>query len=137
MGLIPSDTARAIALIQDGRSKYYVARVLGVSRCTIQRAVKRFPETKGYTRRVGSGRKRSTTARDDHFLILTILRNMNTTAVRAQNELQKVWGVAVSERTVRKRLGEHGLSARTLAHCLLLTREHRVPRLLIAHEHRN
>jgi transposase len=129
MGLIPSDTARAIALIQDGRSKYYVARVLGVSRCTIQRAVKRFPETKGYTRRVGSGRKRSTTARDDHFLILTILRNMNTTAVRARNELQKVWGVAVSERTVRKRLGEHGLSARTLAHCLLLTREHRVPRL--------
>ncbi|CAH1378447.1 unnamed protein product [Tenebrio molitor] len=40
MGLTPSDTARAIALIQDGRSKYYVARVLGVSRCSIQRAVK-------------------------------------------------------------------------------------------------
>jgi hypothetical protein len=32
MGLTPSDTARAIALIQDGRSKYYVARIRGVSR---------------------------------------------------------------------------------------------------------
>jgi transposase len=137
MGLTPSDTARAIALIQDGRSKYYVARVLGVSRCSIQRAVKRFPEAKCYTRRVGSGRKRSTTARDDHFLTLTILRNRDTTAVRARNELQEVRGVAESERTVRKRLEEHGLSARTLAHCLLLTREHRVARLLIAHEHRN
>jgi transposase len=137
MGLTPSDTAGAIALIQDGQSKYYVARVLGVSRCSIQRAVKRFPETKGCTRRVGSGRKRSTTAHDDHFLTLTILRNRDTTAVRARNELQEVWGVAVSERTVRKRLEEHDLSARTLAHCLLLTREHRVARLLIAHEHRN
>jgi hypothetical protein len=57
MGLTPSDTAGAIALIQDRQSKYYVARVLGVSRCSIQRAVNRFPETKGYTRRVGSGRK--------------------------------------------------------------------------------
>jgi hypothetical protein len=47
MGLTQSDTARAIVLIQDGRSKYYVTRVLGVSRCSIQRAVKRFPETKG------------------------------------------------------------------------------------------
>jgi transposase len=137
MGLTPSDTARAIALIQDGRSKYYVARVLGVSRCSIQRAVKRFPETKGYTRRVRSGRKRSTTARDGHFLTLTILRNRDTTAVRARNELQEVRGVAVSERIVRRRLEEHGLSARTLAHCLLLTREHLVTRLLIAHEHRN
>ncbi|KAH0817872.1 hypothetical protein GEV33_004919 [Tenebrio molitor] len=94
-------------------------------------------QTKGYTRRVGSGRKRSTIARDDHFLTLTILRNRDTTAVKAQNELQKVQGVAVSERTVRIRLEEDGLSARTLAHCLLLTREHRVARLLIAHEHRN
>jgi hypothetical protein len=46
-------------------------------------------------------------------------------------------GVAVNERTVRRRLEEHGLSARTLAHCLLLTREHRVARLAIVHEHRN
>jgi hypothetical protein len=114
-----------------------VARVLGVSRCSIQRAVKRFPEAKCYTRRVGSVRKRSTTARDDHFLTLTILRNRDTTAVRTWNELQEVRAVAVSERTARRRLEEHGLSARTLAHCPLLTREHRVSRLLIAHEHRN
>jgi transposase len=97
MGLTPFDTARAIALIQDGRSKYYVARVLDVSGCSVQRAVKRFPETKGYTRRVGSGRKRSTTARDDHFLILTNLKNRHTTAVRTRNELQEVRAVAVSE----------------------------------------
>jgi hypothetical protein len=114
-----------------------MARVLGVSRCSIQRAVKRFPETKGHTRRVGSGRKRSTTDRDDYFLTLIILRNRDTTAVRAWNELQEVRGVAVSEQTVRKRLEEHGLSTRTLAYCLLSTREHRVARLLIAHEHRN
>jgi transposase len=82
MVLTPFDTARAIGLIQDGRSQYYVARVLSVSRCSIQRAVKRFRETKGYTRRVGSDRTKSTTVRDDHFRTLTILRNRDTTAVR-------------------------------------------------------
>ncbi|CAH1366226.1 unnamed protein product, partial [Tenebrio molitor] len=87
--------------------------VLGVSRCSIQRAVNRFPETKGYTRRVGSGRKRSTTAHDDHVLTLTILRNRDTTAVRARNELQEVRSVAVSERTVKKMLEEHGFSLLT------------------------
>jgi hypothetical protein len=59
MVLTPFDTARAIGLIQDGRSQYYVARVLSVSRCSIQRAVKRFPETEGCTRRVGSDRTKS------------------------------------------------------------------------------
>jgi hypothetical protein len=83
------------------------------------------------------GQEETTTARDVHFLTLTILRNRDTTAVRARNELQEVRGVAVSERIVRRRLEDHVLSARTLAHCLLLTREHRVARLLIAHEHRN
>ncbi|RZC31853.1 HTH 28 domain containing protein [Asbolus verrucosus] len=81
MVLNPCDTARIIALIQDGRSQYYAARVVGVSRCSIQREVQRLRETGGYTRRVGSGRQRCTTPRDDHFLILTMLRNRDTTAV--------------------------------------------------------
>ncbi|RZC32129.1 HTH 28 domain containing protein [Asbolus verrucosus] len=79
MVLNPCDTARIIALIQDGRSQYYTARVVGVSRRSVQRAVQRFRETGGYTRRVGSGRQRCTTPRDDHFLTLTMLRNNDTT----------------------------------------------------------
>ncbi|RZC42585.1 HTH 28 domain containing protein, partial [Asbolus verrucosus] len=96
-------TARIIALIQDGRSQYYAARVVGVSRCSVQRAIQRFRETGGYIRRVGSGRQRCT-PRDDHFLTLTMLRNRDTTAVSARNELQQVRGVAVNERTGHQRV---------------------------------
>ncbi|RZB39542.1 DDE 3 and/or HTH 28 domain containing protein, partial [Asbolus verrucosus] len=80
MVLNPCDTARIIALIQDGRSQYYAACVVGVSRCSVQRAVQRFRETGGYTKMVGSGRRRCTTPRDDHFLMSTMLRNRDTTA---------------------------------------------------------
>lgn len=137
MVLNPTDTARAIALIEDGRSQYYAARVLGVSRCSVQRAVERFRETGSYTRRVGSGRRRCTTAQDDRFLTLRVLRNRDTTAVSARNELQEVRGVAVSERTVRRRLQEYGLSARRPANGPELTREHRVERMRFAREHQD
>ncbi|EFA01186.1 Transposable element Tc3 transposase-like Protein [Tribolium castaneum] len=137
MILHSTDAARAIALLQDRRSQYYAARVLGVSRCSVQRAVERFRETGSYTRRVGSGRRRCTTARDDHFLTLQVLRNRDTTAVAVRNSLEKVRGVAISERTVRRRLNEEGLLARTPANGPKLTREHRVERLRFAHEHEN
>ncbi|RZB38846.1 HTH Tnp Tc3 2 domain containing protein [Asbolus verrucosus] len=137
MVLNPCDTARIIALIQDGRSQCYAAHVVGVSRCSVQRPVQRFRETGVYTRRVRSGRQRCTTPREDHLLTLTMLRNRDTTAVSVRNELHEVRGVAVSERTVRRRLQKQGLSARRPAHDPLLTREHRVARLRFAREYQN
>lgn len=137
MVLTPIHAAKAIALIQDGRSQYYVARVLGISRCSVQRVVKRFHETGSYSRRVGSGRKRCTTNADDHFLTLKVLRNRDTTAVSARNELHEVRGVDVSERTVRRRLKEYGLSARRPATGPELTREHRVQRMRFARDHQD
>jgi hypothetical protein len=70
MGLTPSDTAGAIALIQNGRSKYYVARAFLVFQDTVSKELLNDFQKPGYTRRVRSGRKRSRTARDDHFLTL-------------------------------------------------------------------
>lgn len=137
MVLSAVDTARAIALIYDGRSQYYVARVLGVTRCSVQRAVERFRVTGGYTRRPGSGRRRRTNAQDDHFLELRVLRSRDTTAVEARNGLEEIRGVAVSERTVRRRLVEHGLTARRPANGPALTRAHRVARLRFARQHQH
>jgi transposase len=137
MVLSPTDSARIIALIQDGRSQRYVAQFLDVSRCSVQRAVKRFQQTGEYTRRRGSGRGKCTTARDDRFLALRVLRNRKTTAVNARNELQEVRGVAVSERTVRRRLVGHNLNARRPANGPQLTRQHRVGRLHFGREHQN
>ncbi|KAJ4427081.1 hypothetical protein ANN_24696 [Periplaneta americana] len=57
-------------------------------------------------RRPGSGRKRKTSAQDDRFLVSQVLRNCHTTAVEARNR-----GVNVSERTVRRRLGEQNFQS--------------------------
>lgn len=84
--LNPTDSARDIALIQEGQSQYYVAQIIGISKCSVQRTVERFHETGCYTRRVGS-RKRRFTPQDKRFLTLYVLRNWLTSAVSAQNEL--------------------------------------------------
>lgn len=127
-----TDTAREIALIEDGRSQYYGAAVLGVTRCSVQRAVERFRGTGNYARREGSGRKRSTTAQDDRFITMEVLQKRAPTAVMVRNHLQEVRAVAVSERTVRRRLQEYDLKARRPANGPQLTRQHRVDRLHFA-----
>lgn len=135
MALSPTDAARAVALIEDGRSQRYVANLLGVSQANIHRTYRRFTETGNYTRRPGSGMTRSTLPRDDRFLHLFILRNRDATAVQARNRLEDVREVNVSERTVRRRLNEVGLIARRPANGPELLPHHRVTRLQFAREH--
>ncbi|KAI4469607.1 homeobox-like domain superfamily [Holotrichia oblita] len=86
---------RAVALIQDGRSQYYVARELGVSRCKVQRAVKRFNEFGVYTRRNHCGRQKSTSERDNRFITLNVLRDRKVTSVQMKNRLENVRQVQV------------------------------------------
>ncbi|KAI4469628.1 helix-turn-helix domain [Holotrichia oblita] len=95
MDLFLTDTVRAVALIQDGRSQYYVARVLGVSRCNVQRAVKRFNEFGVYTRRNHCGRKKSTSERDNRFITLNVLRDRKVTFVQMKNRFENVRQVQV------------------------------------------
>lgn len=135
MDLSATDSARAIALVQDGRSQYYVARALGVSRCKVQRAVKRFREFGVFTRRNNCGRKKSTSERDNRFITLNVLRDRRVTSVQMKNELEEVRQVQVSDRTIRRRLFDIGLRARRPATGPELLRNHRVERLRYAREH--
>ncbi|PSN43894.1 hypothetical protein C0J52_03671 [Blattella germanica] len=57
MPLSPQDVARAIALIDDGRSLRYAARTIGAPYTTVQEAVKRFRETQSYSRRLDLAKK--------------------------------------------------------------------------------
>lgn len=137
MILSAEDCAKAVALVEDGRSQRYVARVLNVSRSTVQRVLERFRETGRNARRPGCGRKRKTTANDDRFLVLNTLRNRHLTSVETRNQLREVRGTDVSVWTVRRRLQEVGLKAcRPAAGPKLLPR-HRVARLQFAREHLN
>lgn len=133
MVLSATDAARVVALIEDGRNQRYVARFLQIPRTTIQRVVKRHRETGLYSRRPGSGRKRSTSAIDDRFIVLKTLRDRHTTSVETRTRLQEVRQVNVSLRTVRRRLNEHGL----IAWRPLKGPEHRVARLHFARNNVN
>lgn len=137
MPLSAETIARALALIEDGRSIRYAANAIEAPLATVHRAIKRYRETNLYTRRPGSGRKRVTTERDDRFLVMNILRDRKLTAVMARNRLQETRQVTISERTVRRRLEEANLGSYRPANGPKLTRDHRRRRLAFAIEHRN
>jgi hypothetical protein len=63
MPLAGVNIARALALVEDGRSIRYAANAIGAPLTTVHRAIRRFQETGQYTRRPGSGRKRANTHR--------------------------------------------------------------------------
>lgn len=137
MPLSAEEVAQAVALVQDGRSMHYVAQLLGTTASTISRALRRYRETGSYSRRPGSGPRRATSARDDQFLRLQVLRDRHSSAVEARNRLQQVRGVNISERTVRRRLEEANLHCRRPATGPDLTPQHRTARLHYARQHRD
>lgn len=137
MPLSVTDVARIVALIEDGRSQRYVSETLGKPRTTVQDAWNRYMETGNFNRRVGSGRKRKTSAIDDRFIVLNALRNRRTTAVHNQHLLQTVRRIVVSESTIRRRLKENDLSSRRPATGPQLLPRHRRARLQFARLHMN
>ncbi|KAF2904204.1 hypothetical protein ILUMI_01973 [Ignelater luminosus] len=107
MVLSAEDCAKTVALVEDGRSPRYMARVLNVSHFTIQKVLAHFRETGRNIRKPGCGRNRKTTANDDRFRFLNTLRNRHLTSVETKNPLCKVCGTEMW--TVRRRLREVGL----------------------------
>jgi transposase len=135
--LTHEEAIQALALLQDGRSQRYVARVLGVNHSTIVRLAQRHQETGSVDRRPGQGRRRVTSVRDDRFLRLTALRSRHCTARLLQSEMLAARDVEISLQTVRNRLREDNIRAHVPARAPQLTRQHRVARLAFAREHVN
>jgi transposase len=133
----PEKAAQVVALIEDGRSRRYVAEALDLSVSTVQRAYARYLDTNSFQRRSGSGRPRCTTDNDDRFIVLNSLRDRHRTAVQIRNNLRDIRNMNVSVDTVRRRLAEQNLFSRKPAAVPLLTRRHRVARLNFAREHRD
>ena len=90
-------------------------------------------------RRLGQGRKRKTSQRDDRFLRLTVLRSRHCTAKMLQKEILAARDVVLSTQTVRNRLREVGMRPKVPVKAPLLTRAHKVTRLKFAlnHQHWN
>ena len=86
-------------------------------------------------RRLGQGRKRKTSQRDDRFLRLTVLRSRHCTAKMLQTEILTARDVVLGTQTVRNRLREVGMRPRVPPKAPLLTRAHKVARLNFALNH--
>lgn len=129
--------AQVIVLIENGLSQRDVAEQLDMTRAAVRRVCQRYEETGSFHRRPGTGRKRSTTARDDRFIVSTTLRNRHLNAVQVQQQLYEVRRVAISQWTVRRRLQESNLTPKTPAIGPKLTPAHRQARLRFARDHLN
>lgn len=88
MLLTPAQVAYAVLLKEQGHSQRQVTTILNVERSNVKYALKRYRETGLYTRRPGSGGVRCTSARDDRFIILAVLRNCFLIAVKIRQRLQ-------------------------------------------------
>lgn len=137
MVLTTADVGKIIGLIEDGRSKSYVARTLRIARSTVQDAWNRYLETGNHTRRPGSGRKKSTTLADNRFILINSLRDRRATASSLKHDLWQVRGKNVNEVTIRRRLKEAGLNSRRPAVAPRLLPHHRQNRLRFARQHVN
>lgn len=127
--------AQVVTLLQQGLSQREVARALHMSQSAVSRVNRRYQESGIFHRRRGSGRRSSTSERDDRFIVHISLRNRALTSVQIQQELRETRGVDVSSSTVRRRLRAANLTPKRPAKCPKLTRAHRVARLRFAREH--
>ena len=92
-------------------------------------------ETGAFTRRLGSGRSRVTSQRDDRFIFLTSLRNRRLNGVKIQQQLRDLREVNISQWTVRRRLRERNMTPHPPATGPKLTVTNRQIRLRFATEH--
>ncbi|KOB67674.1 Transposable element Tcb2 transposase [Operophtera brumata] len=105
------------------------ARMVGVTLRTVQKVKRRYEETENHLRRPGNDRPRCTSAREDHYVVSTVLRNCHLNAVEVQQQPLQTRRDYISDSTVRRRLAEANLKPRRPATGSKLEREHRVTRL--------
>lgn len=122
-------------MLEAGRSQRHVAGVLGVSQSTVARMWRRFQTYGHVTHRHGGGRQRSTTQREDRFIVVQARRQRFVTATALQNDFQNATGVRLSTQTIRNRLHTAGMRARRPAIRIPLTRNHIQARLQWARDH--
>lgn len=135
--LTNEQVAQAVALSNDGRSQRYIANVLGVSHSVVGRVVQRHRETGRFTRRLGQGRRRCTTAREDRAIGRRALQERQATARTLAGHHTAVTDQIISAQTIRRRLREQNIRSRKPMKVPKMTAAHRANRMRFARAHVN
>ncbi|KAG0427205.1 hypothetical protein HPB47_025712 [Ixodes persulcatus] len=121
-----------VKLSQDGLSQKAIHGLMGHTLSTINRIVKRYREDGTVDdRRRGKSRPRTTTDDEDRLIIAAVVDEPFLTAVGIKREL----GLAASEKTIRRRLKEAGLTCCNNNSKHSLTSRHREIRRCFATEY--
>lgn len=131
--LSENERNQAVGMLRAGTSVNDVALHFRCSRQTIHNLTTRLAATGSVTDRSRSGRPRVTSRRDDHFIVVTHLRNRFTPATATARRLR------VSAQTIRNRLRQDRapIRARRPYTGQILTARHRAARLAWARRHRH
>ena len=129
------DRGRALAWLRDGVRLREVGRRLGVSHSVISRLQQRFQATGRVADRPRPGRPRSTTQREDRFILRQALQARSTTANTIRGQLRVTTHTNISAQTVRNRLHDANLHARRPLVRPRLTPQHRAARLAWSAHH--
>ena len=103
-----AEAARAVGRLLAGQTQ----NEHGVSQSVIQRLWQKYLDTGAVARRRQSGRRRSTSAREDRAIVVMAKRHRFDSAVTLNREFQNASGVRISVQTYRTGLHEANLRAR-------------------------
>ena len=107
----PSDLTRGkiIAYYEEGKSQRNISEIVSVPRTTVRNIINTYKETNDIKRRVGSGRKRKTTKREDNIMSRMAKINPFVPSREVSKNMLLDHNVQISHQTVSRRLKENGL----------------------------
>ena len=126
---------RIIGKLEEGRTMTSVAQEFGIAHSVVSRAWRAFRTFGTAAPRRGGGRPRTTTPRDDRYIVQQARRDPRQSASAIATTFNRTLGQAISRTTVARRLHGGGLFARRPLRCVPLTPAHRRDRLRWCQEH--
>lgn len=124
-------------LFNQGFSKKKIAAIIGCSKSSVIRTIKKVKETKSYDTKKRSGRPKKTSERIDRHLVTASECNRRLTSTDLKAKVQDKFSVNLSRETICRRLRKAGLFGRPAAKKPLLRQQNRLKRLAWALEHQH
>ena len=128
---------RVVVLNEEGYSLNSIANRLRIGRRTVQEIVKKYAETGDVQDRLGRGRKKKTSSREDRKIIQASIKDRRKSSTDIAREMKEEIGLELSSRTIRRRLLDTGLKSCRAKKKPLLSEKARQKRLQWALEHRS